>query len=285
MKTKLMKTNFLLIVLAIVFASCQKELVTPVDEGEPPSSWGTNPVNPRIKAVAAYNTTVGGYMESLPNEYEYNKTKRFPLLICIHGINELGNGTSDIYKVANKGVPELIQADSFPTTINSRAGNFSMIVIAPQFRSWPSAVTLNYFINYVIKNYRIDTTRIYLTGYSMGGGVVWEYARTFPNRIAAIVPICGASCPSPDKAKAIAGGGIAVWAFHNNADPKISCSYTNNYVTYINSFHPVVPAKKTIFEAAKHNAWRQAYNPFYKENGMNIYQWMLQYKRQPSKLG
>ncbi len=56
-------------------------------------------------------------------------------------------------------------------------------------------------IDFAIKKYRIDTTRIYVSGLSMGGGVTWEYAAAYASRVAAIVPICGASTPNDTKAK------------------------------------------------------------------------------------
>ncbi|MGZ5285646.1 MAG: PKD domain-containing protein, partial [Flavisolibacter sp.] len=38
-------------------------------------------------------------------------------------------------------------------------------------------------------------------------------------------------------------------------------------------------AKKTIFVSTSHDAWSITYDPNYRENGMNVYEWMLQYER------
>ena len=224
------------------------------------------------------NGSVGGYVAALPGDYLTSK-KTYPLLLAVHGINECGNGTTDLYKIENKGIPGLITKNLFPQTFTCGKNSFNMLVVAPQFKSFPGAATLNYTLDYIIHHYRVDTTRIYLTGYSMGGGVAWEFAATYGKRIAAVVPVCGASTPSTTKAAAIAKTGVAVWAFHNNGDPKIACGNTINYVNYINAAHPLIAAKKTIFIADKHNAWNSAYNINYKENNMNVFEWMLQYKR------
>ena len=37
----------------------------------------------------------------------------------------------------------------------------------------------------------MDTNRIYLTGLSMGGYGTWDLGLAYPERFAAIVPICG----------------------------------------------------------------------------------------------
>jgi dienelactone hydrolase len=134
-------------------------------------------------------------------------------------------------------------------------------------------------INYAIKKYRVDTTRIYLTGLSLGGGAIMNYAAAYGKRLAAIVPFCESNYPSTTHAAAIAKSGVKVWAFHNDYDTWVSSNYTKNYVTYINNNRPLVPARKTIFPAKGHNCWSKGSDPAYKENYMNIYQWMLSYKR------
>ena len=63
---------------------------------------------------------------------------------------------------------------------------------------WPTFTDVDGVIEYAIKNYEVDKKRIYLTGLSMGGGAVWEYAGAdlkYAKKLAAIVPICGASYP------------------------------------------------------------------------------------------
>ena len=39
------------------------------------------------------------------------------------------------------------------------------------------------------------------------------------------------------------------------------------------------PAKKTIFVSTSHDAWSKTYDLNYRENGLNAYEWMLQYQR------
>ena len=121
----------------------------------------------------------------------------------------------------------------------------------------------------------------------MGGGVVWSYVGSsakYANKIAAIVPISGAAGADVGEANTIAATDMGVWALHNNNDPIVPSYYTVNWVNYINKAPkpPSPPAKKTIFNGSDHDAWTPVYNMSYTENGLNIYQWMLQFTKDGS---
>lgn len=74
---------------------------------------------------------------------------------------------------------------------------------------------------------------------------------------------------------------LPVWATHNQQDPQVPVSNTNGYIDYINNDpQPPTPlAKKTIFPVEGHDAWTKTYDPAYEENGLNVYEWMLQFTR------
>ena len=60
----------------------------------------------------------------------------------------------------------------------------------------------------------IDTTRIYITGLSMGGFGTWEFIARKPNLFAAAIPMAGYSDPNQlEKIK-----NIPIWIFHGNKD-------------------------------------------------------------------
>jgi predicted peptidase len=111
----------------------------------------------------------------------------------------------------------------------------------------------------------------------MGGGVTWEFSSQYGASLAAIVPICGGSWPDNTRAQHIASFNLPVWAFHNDNDPTVPVSYSIDYVAKINSYHPSVPARITTWPTGGHDAWTKAYDPAYKEDGKNMYEWMLQY--------
>jgi predicted peptidase len=235
-----------------------------------------NPVETTV--TTAVNGNVGGFCQTLPARYD-STTKTYPLLISLHGIGELGNGAGDLSKLINTCIPARIKSGKFPASFTVNGQAWSFIIIAPQFKNWPSPEDVNTVINYSIAHYRVDTNRIYVTGLSMGGGATWDYAGKYASRIAAIVPIAGASGPDNTKARLMANTHLAVWAFHNKDDGTVTVQNSIGYINKINGFNPDPPAKLTLWETGGHNSWDKATDPAYKENNMNMYEWMLQYSR------
>ena len=87
--------------IVFLFASCQKDIIVKDEEisGEVVTSNNTYdgmletalPVHtPRAIAI---NSNVSGYYETLPAMY-WKTTKRYPMIVFIHGIGELGTGLS-----------------------------------------------------------------------------------------------------------------------------------------------------------------------------------------------
>ncbi len=234
-----------------------------------------------IKTCAVSN----GYYEYLPKGYSVGSTQKYPLLLFSHGTGENGDGsTSQIQRVLAHGTPQQISEGIFPESFVVNGQTFSYIVISPQYTADPTVDEENQIIDYAVKNYNVDTNRIYMTGLSQGGGVIWRYCGysvTYGKRIAAIVPVAGGLGPTTQRGQNIAAANIAVWATHNNGDPVVPVSYTIAYINYINSApSPPNPlAKKTIFQNNTHDAWTQTYDLNFKENNLNVYEWMLQFSR------
>lgn len=243
------------------------------------------------------NPNCNGYVEYLPYGYSdpVNISKRYPLLIFFKGNTSTGDGSYaalDALFGPSGFPPDQVQNGTWVDahTVNGETHRF--ILISPQFVQpyevrYPTVQEVHSVLNYMIARYRIDTSRIYFTGNSAGGGPVWDYVALdttnttgYAKRIAAIVPFTGVSWPTQARANVIRNAGVAVWAFHNLYDDGVPVYLTQNYINYINQPTPApVQAKATIFPTTGHNSWYDAYNRMYSENGMNIYQWMLQFKR------
>ena len=69
-------------------------------------------------------------------------------------------------------------------------------------------------INEVSTKYRVDPDRIYLSGSSMGGFGTWATATTYPEKFAAIAPVCGIGDPA-DMAQL---KDLPVWVVHGEQD-------------------------------------------------------------------
>jgi dienelactone hydrolase len=225
------------------------------------------------------NGNCGGYYEYLPQGYSSNTWQSYPLIVAVHGIGELGNGTSDLGNLLNcwTSLPRRIANGGFPSSFNVGGQNFSFIVISPQFKAWPSSSDINDAVNYAIQNYRVDQSRVYVTGLSMGGGAVWTFAGDYPTKATAVVPVCGAWSADATRAQAIANAKLPVWATHNQYDPTVAVNNTTGWVSSIGQYGGNIIS--TIFPVSGHDAWTQTYDPAFTQNGVNIYQWMLQHQK------
>jgi dienelactone hydrolase len=243
-------------------------------------------LTPRYESMAPYTN---GYYEHLPDDYNMADSKKYPLILFIHGGGDLGNGgPEELPRLLKVGLTRQINI-GFPSSFTVNGQTFKFIIIAPQFTIMPQKAdainSIAKILSYVSQHYKVDPSRIYLTGLSKGGGFTLEYAgssNAAALQLAAIVTSAEASVPDRPTARTIAANNLPVWATHNQGDEFIPASYTNDYIALINEAPaPVPPAKKTLFPGSGHDSWTQTYNPGFRENGMNIYEWMLQYYRVP----
>lgn len=228
-----------------------------------------------------------GFYEYLPQGYSSGNGK-YPLLVFLHGIGEEGNGSTDLPRLLDNGSPpDLISQGKFPATFTVNGQTFSFIVISPQFIGWPQDADVDAMINYAISHYRVDTTRVYLTGLSMGGSAVWSYAPGHAQKLAGIVPIAGGQMYTGTYgAQELQANNIAVFAAANLNDPTVNSQLTVQDIQVINSVTPAItpPALDTIYNASGHGGWTITFDPNTNlHNGLNIYQYLLQFSRSSSQ--
>ena len=206
------------------------------------------------------------YLSYLPKDYDAKGKKTWPLMLFLHGAGERG---SDVQRVAIHGpISEVKQGKDFP-----------FIIIAPQCpdrKMWDNESLLK-LLGHAIEKYSVDTNRIYLTGLSMGGYGTWKLGLSYPEKFAAIVPICG-GCNMIEvilgpRDKADAFKSLPVWAFHGAKDDVVPLSESERVVDALKKYG-VKEVKFTVYPEAKHNSWTEAYkNP-------ELYEWMLKHSRQ-----
>src|SRR5690606_25711217 len=98
------------------------------------------------------NENVAGYWETLPVNY-LNSGKKYPLIIFIHGIGELGNS---INRINCCGLPKHLNNKTFPPKFLVNGTYYSYIVVSPQFKVRPTAAQVQSVIDYAKKKYRVD---------------------------------------------------------------------------------------------------------------------------------
>ncbi len=236
-----------------------------------------------VPVTARIHDQIGGYYESLPADYTTNTSKKYPLLISLHGIGEVGDGSSQLPKLLNNSLPRLINSGGFPSSFTVGGESFSFIVISPQLATnYRNADAVTAIINHCISKYRVDTDRIYLTGLSMGGGLAWLYAggsKAFADRLAAMLVVCGNTQAYPGSVKNIATSNLPVWITHNSSDGTVPVTHSTKWETDLNASGIKPAAILDVFNASGHDAWSRTYALDYRKNGMNVYEWMLSHKR------
>ena len=162
-------------------------------------------------------TVNGQYLLYLPKNYD--PTRRWPLLMYLHG--GMGRG-DDVEKMGWYPVVKMCYSnDSLP-----------FIVLSPQCpagETWTDHELLNTLLDEIVSEYAVDTTRIYLAGYSMGGQGVWFLAYMHPERFAAIAPMSGVG----NKFWASRLKNIPIWVFHGGEDRLIPVAEAHEMIEAI----------------------------------------------------
>ncbi|HVU83233.1 MAG TPA: hypothetical protein VHC50_00240, partial [Puia sp.] len=261
----------------------------PIDTTKKPGDSTKNPIDSTIETqppvllgiTDSINSDIGGFYVGLPTKYK-TSGKKYPLLFFMCGAGVYGNGASDLPKMLKEALPLLLKQKTFPPDFLVNGQHFSFIIMAPQFKVYPDNPNIIMdALTYAKANYPIDPSRIYLTGISNGSEAGGYLAAAYPSMFAATVPIAGIELDTP-YVQNMVNANLPVWAFHNNDDEKVDVNTTKDFISVYNSMHPAIPARLTLFApygTLNHDAWTKAMNPAYKEDGKNMYEWMLQYSR------
>lgn len=276
----------LLFIVSVVLQSCktndepQPATVEPTVEALIADTGGqhiAHPLNSDKSTYGYYLYTPGGYKPTGP---------KYPLLIFLHGSGETGNSATTpgaLDKILVNGPPKLIKAKQWhPST--------PMVVASLQcHEGWWDPAKVKAATEFLMKTYAVDTTRIYMTGLSMGGYGTWDQIRIYGKaaHITAIIPISGGGLMNTNRTARAAK--IPIWAFHGDKDTTVSPDFDKQMFTAVNALNPPVKMKLTLYPGVGHNAWSRTYDNTaigqpvvagYSPFDMNIYDWLLKYKKQ-----
>lgn len=176
----------------------------------------------------------------------YDPNRAYPTILFLHGLFEGGNDGKAMTKV---GIGPAIykHPDWFKC----------VVVFAQTSGSWrdpdeqPLAMAT---LQDAEKRFAIDPNRVVLTGLSTGGEAVWKLGAKYPDKFAALAPLCAYS-DYDDVPKLLH---TPIWAFHNSIDPFVSSGSTDKMVKKINDAGG--DARKTIYTTFGHNCWDATYN-------------------------
>lgn len=186
----------------------------------------------------------------------YNKEKHdWPLIVFLHGSGERGD---DLSKLSIHG----------PLKYVENGNKLDAVILAPQCpekQIWDMDV-LSTLIKEIVLKHRINFTRVYLTGLSMGGYGTWELSIKHPEMFAAIAPICGrinyTFIENIRKLK-----DKPIWVFHGGKDEVVPVSNSKRIVKALKNVD--ADPKFTIFPEAGHDSWSKPYSD------PEFYAWLL----------
>lgn len=233
----------------------------------------------------------------VPTTYDTDSTSTtYPLIFFFHGVGEAG---TDLTKLINTGLPQIIANGDNVEEVDPVTGKLNkFIVVSPQHSYFSYGADCSWdrirlLLNSVETKYRIDTTRVYVTGLSAGSqGTISavDADATLAGRFAACCPISftGYNC-APEKTNVPLIGStyhIPMWTvvgeydtYINGVNPyQLSLDLVNNY----NSTSPNPLGVRSVHPGTGHDAgtWNSVYNRTYKmPNGDNFLQFFLRYHR------
>ena len=196
------------------------------------------------------------YLFSLPKDYSNAKKTTWPLILFLHGMGERGD---DLELVKIHGIPKIVKTQE----------DFPFIAISPQcpieyvWADKKMLRALESLVLKIIKNYRIDKTRVYVTGLSMGGYGTWALATRRPDLFAAAVPICGGGDPATVNVLK----NLPIWVFHGGLDKVVLAEESEKMVRALEKAGGKI--RYTLYPQAYHDSWTETYD------NSALYDWML----------
>jgi len=197
-------------------------------------------------------------------------TKKVPLVLFLHGSG--GRGNDNLHQLTDQEAPLVFVQPK-------NQARWPLIMVAPQCPldqkwvgmpwgapsgkgqrpaqpTWPMAAAIA-LVDALAKQYpAIDTTRLYVTGMSMGGYGTFDAAARHPGKWRAAVPICGGY----DETQVAPLVNLPLWAFHAEDDPTVPVSRTREIIAALRARggHP----RYTEYPASAkygHFSWVPAY--------------------------
>lgn len=247
-----------------------------------------------IAGIAAAPGPLGNFVQiTVPTDQWHNvpalihlpqggKHEKYPLIVCFHGRSIAGH---DISKLFREGIPRQIKEGKKIEAVNKVDGKlYKFVVLAPLAESWGiNPEQLEVILNDVLKKYPIDSSRIYVTGYSAGGWcTTMSITQTahLCSRIAAAVPMSPAPMYPENygRFKLTTDANLHAWYFAGTGEPQ----FLENCERCIDSTNKYKPGLIKLTKHDKgHTGWHEFYDPAYRDStdNLSVYEWMLQYKR------
>lgn len=202
-----------------------------------------------------------GFIITTPKNYS-NHNNSVPLFIFLHGRSLRGNNLNSVM-------------NQYGVVYEQKNGmQIPGVVLAPQCHedsSW-SYSKIDFLIEWTRENYRIDNTRIYILGMSMGGSGTWVCGSRLNHKIAAMAPMCGGSYLDLGWTNPCALKKMPIWTFHGKKDLDVPVEETYTTVDAIKNCGGGDSLKVTYYPNVGHNLAFVFKDP-------KLYEWLLSHTK------
>jgi predicted peptidase len=203
------------------------------------------------------------YLLFLPQGYGQDAQRRWPLILFLHGAGERGD---DLDLVRRHGIAKVVEQHP----------ELPFVAVSPQCPADSTWMTESdavlALLDDVMARCAVDSERLYLTGMSMGGYGTWYLATLYPDRFAAIAPICGGGewfFGFPERVRVLRH--LPTWAFHGAKDPIVPLEESARLVKVLEDCGGNV--RFTVYPDAGHDCWTETYD------NAELYEWFLGHRR------
>lgn len=215
----------------------------------------------------------------------FSASKKYPLIVLLHGSGERGNNNEDQLKHGSKLFADSANRQKFPAIVIfpqcSRNDSWARLKRSPnpqdslgglQFASeQPMTKNLNLvseLLDSLVATKKVNPKKIYIGGLSMGGFGTFEMLWRKPGFFAAAFPICGGGDASKVE---LYGKKFPIWVFHGGSDPTVRVANSRLMVNALKAARARV--KYTEYPGVGHNSWDNAFAE------PDLLSWLLQQKK------
>lgn len=212
----------------------------------------------------------------LPNGYEVDKNRKWPMIVFLHGGGEIGTDLNGafVHGISREAANNPPMLKNFPFIVCLPQSNIAQLPNTPAgiYSGWDEKMSkaMVELTKILPEYYRIDKDRISLTGLSMGGNGTWAGLDTDSELWAAAVPISGRAWKDPE-GLATRMRYCSIWTIGGLVDAP-------HFVEGAKKMHRSLlgagcDSQLTLIPDVGHFAWMFHYNNF------QFYQWLIRQTR------
>jgi predicted peptidase len=234
-----------------------------------------------VKKEFNYEGNILPYRILYPDNYDRNKV--YPLVLFLHGAGLRGNDNEKqlmhgaglfLTRRNQKKHPAIVVVPQCPPDLQWSSLNVDRSRLPAKLTfdytrpaTWPLR-SANELVRGIADTAAVDKSRIYITGFSMGGMGTFESVFRYPELYAAALPICGGGDANAYDKRV---SNTSFWIFHGADDAMVDVKLSREMSARLKALK--IPVKYTEYPGVNHNSWDNAFaDP-------NYLPWMFMQKR------